>query len=402
MVKDSKFVNPKIQKKQGKSIMVDSKNNTEVKKTEKEVKNEEDVGVVKDSVSYKTIGEELKEARILKKISLEEISKELNIKVSQLEAIEKGDLEKLPEMIYAVGFIRNYAGYLSVDSKYAAEKFKGEHCVEAKKQRDFAFPEPLYENSVPGPAILGVGAFLSIIVLVTWIVYSSVGIKNTVGNDLDSDITMEVAEMRGDSSLSEEKIREPEFVETAPEVEEKEEVRTVAVTKKEVEAREQASGNAGKNSEVKIVEAANSGEDKLSPLKSPEAGSSAQINEIDVKVVETNSPKMDGVSLNASPVEERVQISSRAPAVMLKAKEASWIQVTDEDQKVIFRKVLRPGDEYIVPNQKGLSLVTANAGGLEVFVYGNKVQPIGTPGEIVRGISLNPDELKLNKIKARR
>ena len=37
------------------------------------------------------------------------------IRIGQLDAIEKGDLEKLPGMIYAAGFVKSYANYLKLD-----------------------------------------------------------------------------------------------------------------------------------------------------------------------------------------------------------------------------------------------------------------------------------------------
>lgn len=395
--KTKKVTKSKTQKKQGKSTMAEkSAKNTKNAKKEvgKFVKVEESVENIESS--YHTIGDELKAARLEKKVSLKDISEELNIKVSQLEAIEKGDTEALPEMIYAAGFVRNYADYLGVDSKYASDKFKDEHSGEPNsKAKDFAFPEPLYENSVPGPTILGIGAFLSIAVLIAWIVYSNVDSDKEDMGANSSAVTASVEKSEDSNILSSNKMKEPEFVETVPakmeSVEEK--VRTVAVTKEEAKSR-----NLKKAPSAATV--ADSGENNLKTLPSARSN---QLTEIDVKVVETNKPNMEGFSSpEEKPAKQEVKIKKKTAAVMLKAKEASWIQVTDKNQKVIFRKVLRPGDEYVVPNKKGLTLVTANAGGLEVYVRGKKVQSIGKPGEIVRGVALNPDELKLRRIKSRR
>jgi hypothetical protein len=46
-----------------------------------------------------------------------------------------------------------------------------------------------------------------------------------------------------------------------------------------------------------------------------------------------------------------------------------------------------------------MTLVTSNAGGLNVFVDGNKVQSIGKEGEVMRGVDLSPDELKRKRIR---
>jgi hypothetical protein len=55
-----------------------------------------------------------------------------------------------------------------------------------------------------------------------------------------------------------------------------------------------------------------------------------------------------------------------------------------------------------VPDQTGLSMVTANAGGIDIFVDGKKMLPVGKPGEIVRGIVLDANTLKKQKDKAQR
>ena len=59
-----------------------------------------------------SIGEYLKKVRIKRKITLETISKELNITYSYLTAIENDDFSKTPGGVYTIGFIRAYSKYL--------------------------------------------------------------------------------------------------------------------------------------------------------------------------------------------------------------------------------------------------------------------------------------------------
>jgi cytoskeleton protein RodZ len=88
-----------------------------------------------------------------------------------------------------------------------------------------------------------------------------------------------------------------------------------------------------------------------------------------------------------------IQIKHKS-RITLKATEASWVQVSDKRQNILYRKVLRPGEQYSVPDQPGLILDTANAGGLQVAVDGKRVSPLGKTGDIMRGIPLDPQELK--------
>ncbi len=96
-----------------------------------------------------------------------------------------------------------------------------------------------------------------------------------------------------------------------------------------------------------------------------------------------------------------IKIKHGKSRITLKATEASWVQVTDANQTVLYRKVLRPGEQYSVPDQPGLRLDTANAGGLNIVVDGKPVQQVGKDGEIMRGIALDPKELAVKRMQAR-
>ncbi len=66
------------------------------------------------------------EARLQKGLTLEEISENTKIKVSFLDAIEKGQYEKLPSVAYAQGFVRNYARFLELPEKETLALFRRE------------------------------------------------------------------------------------------------------------------------------------------------------------------------------------------------------------------------------------------------------------------------------------
>ncbi len=80
--------------------------------------------------------------------------------------------------------------------------------------------------------------------------------------------------------------------------------------------------------------------------------------------------------------------------VMLRAKEESWVQVRDADNAPVITRVLKPGDFVRVPDRSGLTLLTGNAGALEVLVDGEVVPPIGPRGQVRRDIALDPERLK--------
>ena len=72
------------------------------------------------------LGEKLKEERLIKNLSLEDVSKSTKIKEVFLECIENGEYEKLPSSSYAHGFVRNYIKFLKLPEKEMMALFRRE------------------------------------------------------------------------------------------------------------------------------------------------------------------------------------------------------------------------------------------------------------------------------------
>src|SRR5262245_48040011 len=62
-----------------------------------------------------TFGEELRRERLIREVSLDEISASTKISVRLLTALESSDIEKLPAPVFTRGFIRAYARHLGLD-----------------------------------------------------------------------------------------------------------------------------------------------------------------------------------------------------------------------------------------------------------------------------------------------
>jgi cytoskeleton protein RodZ len=79
--------------------------------------------------------------------------------------------------------------------------------------------------------------------------------------------------------------------------------------------------------------------------------------------------------------------------VSITATADSWVQVQGPDNELLLTRILRTGDSYRVPNRSGLTMVTGNAGALQVFVDGKAAEPLGPIGVVRRNISLDPESL---------
>lgn len=79
--------------------------------------------------------------------------------------------------------------------------------------------------------------------------------------------------------------------------------------------------------------------------------------------------------------------------IVLKATQDAWVQVRDREGTLLLTRVLRVGDSYRVPNQEDLTLLTGNAGGLEIMIDGTPLAPLGPVGAVRRNVPLDPEQL---------
>ncbi len=73
------------------------------------------------------VGQRLKEARLAKGLTLEEVSQATKIRSSFLASIEKGEYHSLPSSSYVQGFVRNYADFLGLPQREIMALFKREY-----------------------------------------------------------------------------------------------------------------------------------------------------------------------------------------------------------------------------------------------------------------------------------
>ena len=76
--------------------------------------------------SLKRIGNFIKEARLSRDKSLEELASDLKIGAHQLKAIEEGDEEKLPEKVFVKAMVRRISQKLKLDTEFIMNEFKSE------------------------------------------------------------------------------------------------------------------------------------------------------------------------------------------------------------------------------------------------------------------------------------
>ena len=87
-----------------------------------------------DNSSLKRIGNFIKEARLSRNQSVEELASDLKIGAHQLAAIEDGDEEKLPEQVFVKAMVRRISQKLKIDTEFIMNEFNSDR-QEAKIEK---------------------------------------------------------------------------------------------------------------------------------------------------------------------------------------------------------------------------------------------------------------------------
>ena len=111
---DSDIVSPNLGNHQNEQIEGNSnQNNMYTHIDHKPAKNE--LNDIDSASVVQSVGHLLRKARVMKGMSVEDVSRQLRLSVLQIEAIEKENYEKLPGRTFLRGFIRNYANLVQLD-----------------------------------------------------------------------------------------------------------------------------------------------------------------------------------------------------------------------------------------------------------------------------------------------
>jgi cytoskeleton protein RodZ len=263
---------------------------------------------------------------------LQQIAKVLHIRYNYLVAIEDGRYEDLPGQAYAIGFVRAYADHLKLDGDEVVRRFK-EDSTGLKRKAALEFTIPTPDSGIPSGLALLSAIALGAAVYGIWYGLSGMGSRNT-------SLVLEV----------------PTRLLPPP---------PVVATAETPRANDAASGQTTPDQTTSLDSAADA------------AGGMAMI---------TGADPSAGVAGEG-------EDDSSGDVIEVRAKTDSWIQVRD-GEAVILTRLLRKGETYTAPDRPGLTLMTANAGGIEVVLNGAVMPPLGESGAVASGIVLDAEHLK--------
>tara|TARA_B100000424_G_scaffold153870_1_gene117576 strand:+ start:59 stop:553 length:495 start_codon:yes stop_codon:yes gene_type:complete len=99
-----------------------------------EIKSFTEDNIERGGFPLKRIGNLIKEARVSRDQSIEELASVLKIGVHQLKAIEDGNEEQLPEEVFVKAMVRRISQKLKLDTKFIMAEFETESEEVRKKE----------------------------------------------------------------------------------------------------------------------------------------------------------------------------------------------------------------------------------------------------------------------------
>ena len=383
-------------------------------------KNMAEDSIVKSNEGHESVGALLRSHREKAGKEIMTIAGSLRISARYLEAIEDGRNNDLPGNTYAVGFVRSYAEYLGLDEDEIVRRFK-EEASGFSPRSDLTFPKPIPEGGVPGGVLLLGGAVVALLAYGIWYVSTNDQQAASIIEPVPERIVEEAVKINPASPQEGSNISINENTSSAPTAEEqKPEEQTsapsVAITENSATAELAPKIEANETVKSETVDAVVPAENIVAPEQQvnqqPSEQPTSQPDSVEpAQATQTEAtPTADSNAVAAEQAQTATTPAVQTPApvvastqpenavqsrITVRAKTNSWIQVRDEaDDKLMFTRLLRKGNEYNVPDRSGLTLLTGNAGALEILVDGELVPAIGETGQVRRNVLLDPEQLK--------
>lgn len=323
--------------------------------------------------------------------NLADVEAHLKVRLAILQAIEEGDYSRLPDKVYVLGFVKNYARLLG---------FEGEEIMrQADRELSSFMPKrQTVQLDLPGPQegrsaglwiLLGVGLVVIIGAYVGWYHFSSHGQlassilpSHLAGNaDTSSDGSTSPdarqagtsegqgaetqktasAQPSGGQDMS---VRQDDGQKDTPDLQPAPEVVSPSATA--VPSGTDVTGSDGHPVEPPAADTTQPVQ-MTAPMHPAETAKAPETQTAPATV--TNQKAEDGVSILA--------------------REDSWLQVTDAAGKVQLVRVLKKGEVWQGTPGETYRVTSGNAGGV-VFQAGNVVSaPLGLRGRVVRNVTVD-------------
>lgn len=280
-----------------------------------------------------SLGDALRRTREGRGYALSYVASALNIRASQLEAIEKDDHEKLPGRVYLIGFVRSYAEFLDLDADQAVKYLK--HQIDGKFAKpDLHFPYQPSISSAPDWRMVLLGLGIATVSLMGWFSFPDV-----------------------DTALVADRFDPPALAPSA-------------------------------QSLSYMLPA----QDGLLPLDPIPAGLLSPGRPEDISGA---SGKKTGLAFPDSE-SAAIPPAQAAPAtdqIQLEFIEKSWIQIKDRQGGIVVSRIFAAGEVYTISSSPDLLMTIGNAAGVRMRVGEKTLAPLGGKGDVRRNFVLDAQKI---------
>jgi cytoskeletal protein RodZ len=373
-----------------------------------------------------TVGQILKNEREQRGLNLTSVSKELMIRKFYLGALEDGRYAELPDTVYALGFVKSYAELMGLDEGPLVAQFKRERGDGTRPE--LSFPDPLQESKMPSKTIVMGGVAAAAGLLFLWAHIAGEDKSNaletvpqppekTIATPLSAEPSQEIINLNAPEGVEKAQIQipvsdtdqKPTDVQQSESLESwrQQDVAPAPSPTPEVDDLPLTDGTA-ENVEPSSLSSQEVIKPRMPEVTAIPQQSSPQENE---KTQEQDSIKLlppSDDTLVTSSDDERVAdraVPDRSMAspnvinpdrnresrVTIVATQESWVEIRDRNGRLLLTRVLQPGQRYDVPDEKGVTMITGNAGGIYLVVDGEKQSALGKPAAVRRNIQLDAD-----------
>ena len=300
------------------------------------------------------IGSLFIDARVKKGLTQEDASKILKVRISAIKQIESGEeLESLGSA-YSLGFLRSYAKLVDLDPENIIKNYKLSNS-EKNIKFDYNFPSVTKEKKSLLPVIALCTFLFSLVIYSSWY-YLDINKLETENKNityLDNE----------NNNLDYVKIEDSKN--TPPDNTDKINSENVIIGEKET-----SNIIIDENFQNKVVD---NNDDGSKILLEPNTLTETSI-----------SNETSAIANERTPKEEMV----------LKSSGNSWVEIEDLDGNSYLTRLMRSGETFVVPDKKGLTLSTGNAGVLSLTFGSTHISKLGSVGEVISSRPLNIEAFK--------
>jgi cytoskeleton protein RodZ len=358
---------------------------------------------VPDDGRFGGVGALLRRRREEIQQDVDDVSRQLRIRSAYIRAIEEGRFHELPGNAYAIGFVRAYADYLGLNGGSVVSDYRDE-LARRSRQNELVWPTEGSESRFPGGAILGVCLLLGLAIYGGWYYATQsggTGIKlidqvpdfikkqTGVGQTVENEAPVEPTRTEAQAATS---TAEPAAPTPPP---------PAATATETAPAPDPLPGATATTAEpttpppaVVATPSPSTGEPAAVALGQgqPEPSTPTAPSAPAATAPEPTDSTAPSATEEASTAAQPTPVPPAAK-VVIRANRDSWIEIRDQDDAVVLQRVLRQGETFNVPDQKGMVMTTGNAGGIVIELEGRALQSLGSLGVVKRGIKLDPTAL---------